>query len=345
MAQVNGQFDLLEELEAAEVAAQAAIHAGGQAAAAAGGQAAAQPAAQAAPEAGAQAAAAAGGLAAGVGGAGQQPRAAMRWTNVMSAFVLCRFCQLISTGVRTDKGFKEVHLNQVAKSVVEFSGLEVTGTQVYNHLRKWRQRWVRVIKLRELSGALWDDDNFMITLEDEHYKGHVQAYPKDAELLNKPIENYQQMEVIFGNGLATGKYAMGSSEPLGSPSDFADSENDHIKLDDMAGKGQPAGPLGSEGGNKRKRSMLSEGDILVMQGMTEAVNNVANAIIQTKVEDVHPDLYDAIMFMPGFTDEELMSAYEHLLGNKAHGTTFVKMNDSHRVLWLKTYLAKHFYMD
>ena len=153
------------------------------------------------------------------------------------------------------------------------------------------------------------------------------------------------MEVIFGNGLATGKYAMGSSEPLGSPSNFADSENDHIKLDDMAGKGQPAGPLGSEGGNKRKRSMLSEGDILVMQGMTEAVNNVANAIIQTKVEDVHPDLYDAIMFMPGFTDEELMSAYEHLLGNKAHGTAFVKMNDSHRVLWLKTYLAKHFYMD
>ena len=99
----------------------------------------------------------------------------MRWTNVMSAFVLHHFCQLISTGVRTDKGFKEVHLNQVAKSVVEFSGFEVTGTQVYNHLRKWRQRWVRVIKLRELSGALWDDDNFMITLEDEHYKGHVQV--------------------------------------------------------------------------------------------------------------------------------------------------------------------------
>ena len=28
---------------------------------------------------------------------------------------------------------------------------------------------------------------------------------------------------IFGNGLATDKYAMGSNEALGSPSDFADS--------------------------------------------------------------------------------------------------------------------------
>jgi hypothetical protein len=47
-------------------------------------------------------------------------------------------CQLIETGVRTDKGFKEVHLNQVAKYLSEFTGVEVTGTQVYNHLRKWR---------------------------------------------------------------------------------------------------------------------------------------------------------------------------------------------------------------
>jgi len=39
----------------------------------------------------------------------------MRWTSAMSKFVLKRMCQLIESGVRTDKGFKEVHLNQVAK--------------------------------------------------------------------------------------------------------------------------------------------------------------------------------------------------------------------------------------
>ncbi|KAK3141325.1 hypothetical protein QOZ80_4BG0332370 [Eleusine coracana subsp. coracana] len=90
-------------------------------------------------------------------------------------------CQLISTGVRTDKGFKEVHLNQVAKALQEFSGIEVTDTQVYNHLRKWRQRWLKVSKLRELSGANWDEDVCMISLEDDHYKGHIKAYPKNAE--------------------------------------------------------------------------------------------------------------------------------------------------------------------
>jgi len=94
----------------------------------------------------------------------------------MSGFVLRRMCELISTGVRTDKGFKEVHLNQVAKALHEFTGNEVTGTQVYNHLRKWRQRWIRVTKLRELSGALWDEDICMISLEEEHFKGHIKVY-------------------------------------------------------------------------------------------------------------------------------------------------------------------------
>jgi hypothetical protein len=28
-------------------------------------------------------------------------------------------------------------------------------------------------KLRELSGALWDEDNCMIILEEEHYNGHI----------------------------------------------------------------------------------------------------------------------------------------------------------------------------
>jgi hypothetical protein len=43
---------------------------------------------------------------------------------------------LIGNGVKTDKGFKEIHLNSVAKNVSEFCGQEVTGQQVYNHLRK-----------------------------------------------------------------------------------------------------------------------------------------------------------------------------------------------------------------
>ena len=63
-----------------------------------------------------------------VAAAAQPARGALHWTNVMSGYVLNRMVQLISSGVRTDKGFKEVHLNQVAKDLKEFIGMDVTGT-------------------------------------------------------------------------------------------------------------------------------------------------------------------------------------------------------------------------
>ena len=45
-----------------------------------------------------------------------------------SSFVLRKFVDLVGQGVKTDKGFKEVHVNSVARSLIVFSHQEVTGT-------------------------------------------------------------------------------------------------------------------------------------------------------------------------------------------------------------------------
>ena len=79
----------------------------------------------------------------------------MKWLPFMSTFVLNQMCSLIKTGVRTDKGFKEVHLTAVDKALFVHCGVEVISTQVYNHLRKWRLRWLQVSKLLDLSGTQW----------------------------------------------------------------------------------------------------------------------------------------------------------------------------------------------
>ena len=86
------------------------------------------------------------------------------------------------------------------------------------------------------------------------------SHTKDAEYLNKPIQHYKQMHIIFGNGQATGKYAMGSNEPLGTPSNFAKSSLKTDPAEDIrSGKTEAADPTRLEGGVgcKRKRSMLS----------------------------------------------------------------------------------------
>jgi hypothetical protein len=93
------------------------------------------------------------GVAAPVGGQ-QGP---MRWTNNMSGFVLRRMAQIVTEASRTDKTYKDKDVNEVAKALKEYCGLPVTPTQVYNHLRKWKTKWSKVAKLKDLSGATFDD--------------------------------------------------------------------------------------------------------------------------------------------------------------------------------------------
>jgi predicted transcriptional regulator len=63
--------------------------------------------------------------------------------------------QIVSDGSKTDKCFMDKDVNYVAKALKEYCGDVVSPTQVYNHLRKWRQKWARVVKLKDLSGALF----------------------------------------------------------------------------------------------------------------------------------------------------------------------------------------------
>ncbi|KAI4971403.1 hypothetical protein ZWY2020_002317 [Hordeum vulgare] len=253
----------------------------------------------------------------------------MKWQPFMSTFVLNKMCELISSGVRTDKGFKEVHLNTVAKQVFEFCGQDMSATQVYNHVRKWRGRWIQVSKLRDLSGASWDENTCSIVLEAEHYAGHVADHQRDAQFLNTPIQNYSQMQQIFSFGLATGKHAMGSGEPLGSPMpnfpatpdvEVIDGPNNHFEKP----FDKPFDPVHDR---KRKRGVLMEEDINVVCSMTETVKEVATTIRECQPLDVHPGLYGVLMTEGGFSNEASLS---HLLDNKAQGVGFFAMVDAHR---------------
>jgi hypothetical protein len=97
----------------------------------------------------------------------------MKWLPFQSTLIIQKMCDLIKTGVQTNKGFKEVHLVSVSKALSEHYGGEVTSTQVYNHLRKWRTRWIQINKLRDLSGTQWDEETCTIVLETDHYQVKV----------------------------------------------------------------------------------------------------------------------------------------------------------------------------
>jgi hypothetical protein len=54
------------------------------------------------------------------------PNGPMHWAPVQPGFMLRRFHDLVVQGLKTDKGFKEVHVRQVATMLSEFATVNVS---------------------------------------------------------------------------------------------------------------------------------------------------------------------------------------------------------------------------
>jgi hypothetical protein len=120
----------------------------------------------------------------------------------------------------------------------------------------------------------------------------VQTHPKDAKFLNYPIRFYTEMEAIFGGALATGKHALGSGESLGpnkNDSVAAKVEGTSFKYasDEKTIHEVPSNSKAtkilttSSVGVKRKRGTFTEDEKLLLTNMSDAVNNVSNALRET----------------------------------------------------------------
>jgi hypothetical protein len=97
----------------------------------------------------------------------------------------------------------------------------------------------------------------------------LQDHPKDAEFLNQPLANYIQMQAIFGSGVATGRFAMGSNEPLGEPTDAEPIDVDQYEPVLMEATAEELDRKAKALGKKKRQITEDEGGSL--RGLTEAV--------------------------------------------------------------------------
>jgi hypothetical protein len=97
------------------------------------------------------------------------------WTSTMSSYMLNDLASHVAEGIRTSTCFKKVHLNKCAKALNDYFKMKLTGEQVKKHLRTWKRRYAKIKRLRKLSAASWNEDNYMIALDHEHYANYVQV--------------------------------------------------------------------------------------------------------------------------------------------------------------------------
>lgn len=161
--------------------------------------------------------------------------------------------------------------------------------------------------------------------------------------------NYNFMQIVFGSGVATGRFAMGSSKPLGRPVD-----HETIDLENMAveaGKGaRPSHNLGKQVEDnkgkqlednkvgKRKR-VLHEDDVAMMSGMTTAMLDLSAAIKEGNHSEAALGIYDAVMDCPNFARSDLMVCLNYLMDHKATALVFVGMKPEDKELWINQHLA------
>jgi hypothetical protein len=81
------------------------------------------------------------------------------WNTTASAFMLNYLAEMVSNGTKTSSGFKKVHINMCARVINDQFKSKYTGENVKNHLRAWQRRYAKIIRLRKLSVAGWDEDS------------------------------------------------------------------------------------------------------------------------------------------------------------------------------------------
>ncbi|CAO2205389.1 unnamed protein product [Urochloa humidicola] len=244
------------------------------------------------------------------------------WTAPMSTLMLKYLANLVTTGVKTGKGFKKIK----------------------NHHKTWSRKWAKIINLKKVSAAGFDEVNNIITLDEEHYNDYVKDHKVDAEYFNKPIECYTEMEIIYGKDKATGKFAKDSSAALGTE-DGDTEEGDAIGTEhDPSSQGEQAGTSNSR---PTKRAKIVE---TVEDGLIDAFNKVGDKIVVaiTKVakanNELPEDLFAQVnsLSVGGFDDIQISMYYMHLVANPNLAIAFSGLPFENKLHWIAMFVSEKF---
>jgi hypothetical protein len=166
------------------------------------------------------------------------------------------------------------------------------------------------------------------------------------------------METCFADKLATGKYAMGSNEPLGKPTEveFAGKPID-LESQETTGEGfvetqapfdfgihgiDATTPSPSSSNRKRKRtSILSDEDTIQVSNMSDALRDVAGAINNTCHTETHLDLCKTVMDLEQFDMDQRLAVLDYLTEHKGKGLNFIAMKADVREASFKRIIAKN----
>ncbi|KAH7663734.1 Myb/SANT-like domain-containing protein, partial [Dioscorea alata] len=255
----------------------------------------------------------------------------------------------VRKGLKCDKSFKRAAFVYAAVAVNSRFGTEFSAENVENHYRTLKSRYTEIKKVRDLSGAGWDDATKTITLDPMVALTYVEAHPAAKAFINKPIKHYEALRVICGDDNATGVYATSvfadlednnsdnegnnmhnfDEVPIQQPSDDdADANSAPPILSSPASSSTPRSQRSSRG--SKNPSMM--GDLIVVVG--EMASAIKNPTHWTE------SLYAKVMEVDGFEKKELVQVFDFLQFREIEARGFIAKDIDLRKDWIEGFLSR-----
>ncbi|XP_039120076.1 uncharacterized protein LOC120256443 [Dioscorea cayenensis subsp. rotundata] len=243
-----------------------------------------------------------------------------RWKTEYDNYLIPLLVDQVSKGLKCDKSFKREALMHVCTYHVNVKfNTEYTPENVENHYRTLKARYAEIKKVKDLSGAGWDDTTKTMILEPVVAFTYIEDHPAARPYINKPIENYEALKIICGEDYATASYATsmfsefgdrsenednnldnGDTTPLEHPSD--DDDDDHSAPQVVSSPATSSTPRSQRSNRSQKGPSMS--DLLVVVGeMADAIKNPTH---WTEY------LYTKVMEVEGFDEAVLVDVFDYL---------------------------------
>ena len=147
------------------------------------------------------------------------------------------------------------------------------------------------------------------------------------------------MATIFGNSLATGKYAKGSNEPLAT--EVTDLEDDEAATFGDATHSANVDESSTPKAKKAKTSCEEDGLLatfrFVGERLATSIEKAGNAD-----NELPEGLWDNMKNMLGFDQAHLSHYYAYLVENVRIARAFNSLDFDNKLIWVARYVSNHF---
>ncbi|XP_010908360.1 uncharacterized protein [Elaeis guineensis] len=292
----------------------------------------------------------------------QQTCKKFKWKSEMSKFLLRFLVDQVAVGMKVDMSFKRNALVAAAEAVSQKFKIKCDETDVEKRLKTLKTRWNKIQRLKCLSGASWDPVARMISLGTSAYQDHVRAHPRDACLLNNPIDNYDELAIICGDDQANGKFTEDKNQYIGSIDreikgqhqknmqglvdieQVAKSSSNQVRghcQQEPAISPAAASPNPSLDSCRRatssrtKRQEVADVDI---QSLVMKIGELIDAIKTLKPRNYSEEIWEAIKACD-YNERLSVTALEYLLKNEIEGKIFLVRSSESRKEWLSKFFS------